>query len=119
MLSCVAALLMVVAGCKKSQPAAETQAPAGDPSAQTVAVPSPRGPPPTVGEVPTPIVANNSDINAVLNDLSLELRKYVVRTHTVPKTFEEFAEKSHVQMPPPPPGKKYAIQGQVIVLVKS
>jgi hypothetical protein len=53
-----------------------------------------------------------------LSQLSIELRKYVVRTRSVPRTYEEFAAKSNVQAPPPPAGKKYAIENQAIVLVR-
>jgi len=63
------------------------------------------------------VISDSSDINATLHQLSLELRRYVVRTHSVPKNFEEFAAKSQAQIPPAPAGKKYAIQGQVVVLV--
>ena len=60
----------------------------------------------------------NGDMNAVLEQLSLDLRRYVVTTRSVPKTFEEFVAKSHAQVPPAPAGKKYIIQKQAIVLVK-
>jgi hypothetical protein len=36
----------------------------------------------------------------------------------VPKDFDEFTSKSQVRFPPAPEGKKYAIQGQAVVLVK-
>ena len=70
--------------------------------------------------IPPPglLLPETSDMSATLNQLSLELRKYVVRTRSVPKNFEEFVAKSHVQVPPPPAGKKYAIQDQAVVLVK-
>jgi len=71
--------------------------------------------PPAPGSI---VIADTGDLNATLGQLSLELRKYVVRTRKVPKTFEEFLAKSNVQAPPAPDGKKYAIQGQEIVLVK-
>ena len=64
------------------------------------------------------VIADTGDINATLNQLSLELRKYVVGTRSVPKDFEEFVAKSHVQVPAAPAGKKYAIKDQVVVLVK-
>jgi len=68
---------------------------------------------------PAPVVvAENADVNATLSQLALELRKYVVRTRSVPKNFEEFVAKSGIQVPPPPGGKKYAIEGQAVVLVK-
>jgi len=64
------------------------------------------------------VVSDDGGVNAVLTQLSLELRKYVVRTRSVPKTYEEFIAKSNVQAPPPPPGKKYVIENQAIVLVQ-
>ncbi len=70
-------------------------------------------------ETPTNIViADTGDVNATVQRLTAELRDYVVRTRSVPKTFEEFAAKSQVQFPPAPAGKKYAIEGQMVVLVK-
>ena len=60
----------------------------------------------------------SGDMSAILNQLSLELRKYVVSTRSVPKSFEEFAAQSRVQVPPAPTGQKYVIQGQAVVLVK-
>jgi hypothetical protein len=71
-----------------------------------------------VAPAAAPVVPDTGNVNAALEALSLELRKYVVRTRSVPRNYEEFAAKSHVQAPPPPPGKKYAIQNQAIVLVK-
>ena len=67
---------------------------------------------------PAATIADSADVNATLNQLSLELRKYVVRTRSVPKNFEDFISKSNVQAPPPPPSKKYAIRDQAVVLVK-
>ena len=57
-------------------------------------------------------------MNAILQELSRELRKYVVSTRSVPKNFEEFVAKSRVQILPAPAGKKYRIQGHAVVLVK-
>lgn len=64
------------------------------------------------------VVIDPADMSAALQQLSQELRNYVVRTRTVPRSFDEFVAKSHLQVPPPPAGKKYAIQGQAVVLVK-
>ena len=63
------------------------------------------------------VIQDQGDPNAVLAQLSLELRKYVVHTRSVPKNYEEFIAKSQVQAPPPPAGKKYAIQNKAVVLV--
>ena len=64
------------------------------------------------------VVIESADMDAALNQLTQELRNYVVRTRTVPRSFDEFVAKSHLQAPPAPVGKKYAIQGQAVVLVK-
>jgi hypothetical protein len=96
----------LVAGCKK--------APA--PTAESLA--SRRPPSPYDTGAPPPIVVPDSgDVNANLGQLSLALRKYIAGTHRLPKDFDDFVAKSGVQPPPPPVGKKYAIQGQVIALV--
>jgi hypothetical protein len=68
---------------------------------------------------PAPVASPaNGDMNATLEQLSLDLRRYVVSTRSVPKNFEEFVAKSHAQIPPAPAGKKYIIQEQAVVLVK-
>ena len=110
---------VAVAGCGKqaTAPTDTSTAPPGQPEAATAASPaSPRGLP-TSTAAPAVVVPQNADMNATLSQLSLELRKYVVRTRSVPKDFEEFLAKSHAQVPPPPAGKKYAIQRQEVVLV--
>jgi hypothetical protein len=67
---------------------------------------------------PAAIVSDAGNIDAALIQLTSELRKYVLHTRSVPRNFEEFITKSGVQAPPPPPGKKYAIQKKAVVLVK-
>jgi hypothetical protein len=113
----------LAAGCSKHQPApggnATTNAAQADASAVVPgAPPSSRGPGPMIPPSQAAVIADTGDVNATLNQLSLELRKYVVGTRSVPKNFEEFVAKSHVQAPSPPAGKKYAIKDQAVVLVK-
>jgi hypothetical protein len=109
---CLFLALGIMLGCKKSEPAVPTA------DAQNVgeAVPSPRGTDFPTSAPPAVTIAPSADNQTTLQQLSLELRRYVVRTHKIPKTFEEFAANSNVQFPPPPTGKKYAIQGQEVVL---
>ena len=64
------------------------------------------------------VIPDTGDTSATLGQLSLELRKYVLRTRSAPKSFEEFQAKSQLEAPPAPAGKKYAIQGSAVVLVK-
>jgi hypothetical protein len=64
------------------------------------------------------VVPDSGNMDATLAQLSLELRRYVIRTRSVPKDFDDFLAKSGAQVPAAPPGKKYAIQDQAVVLVK-
>jgi hypothetical protein len=62
------------------------------------------------------VVPPNADINAVLNQLSMELRRYVAYTRMPPKTFKEFVANDPVSYPAPPAGKQYELsQGKVIL----
>jgi hypothetical protein len=123
-LSC--ALLLgaaLAAGCSKHPPAAganaATNAAAPDaPASALAAPPSPRGPGPMVPPATAPTIADSGDVNAILGQLSMELRRYVVRSRSVPKNFDDSAAKAHLQVPPAPAGKKYAIENQAVVLVK-
>ena len=112
LLAIVTALVPTV-GCKRH--AAATGSPTGsqDPSIRAAGIPE--DPAASNGVV----IADSGDMSVTLHQLSLELRRYVIRTRSVPRTFEEFASKSQVRYPPPPAGKKYAIQNQEVVLVNS
>ena len=114
---CAILTASIVVGCKKHEAAVSPDPPPIDQVAAAPSAPGPHGPGP-VTAAPA-VVPDTGDVNTTLHDLSLELRKYVLRTRSVPKTFEEFAAKSRLQMPPAPAGKKYAIQGQAVVLVKN
>jgi hypothetical protein len=117
---CAGVLLavMLAGGCSKQQPAAGSNA-GSNAAASTAPQPPPSARSPGTPAAAAPVVVPDSgDVNATLGQLSLELRKYVVRTRSVPKNFEEFVSKSGAQVPAPPAGKKYAIQGQEVVLVK-
>ncbi len=109
---------VLAAGCHKQEPArtgdATPRQQTGDPMPL-----SPRGPELiSQAETNSAIIPDTGDVNATLQQLTQALRDYVVRTHTVPKNFEEFASKSQVQFPAPPAGQNYAISGQTVVLVK-
>ena len=96
----------------------EAKGPPQPPEASTLPS-SPRGPV-RVGEAPAPatVITNSGDVDATLQQLTLALRDYVVRTRSVPKNFDEFASKSQASFPQAPAGQKYAIEGQKVVLVK-
>jgi hypothetical protein len=122
LLSAILLAVALTAGCSKHQPAASTNpatnAAQADASPETSAAPpSPRGPGPMGPLPPGAVIPDSGDVSATLGQLSLELSRYVIRTRSVPKNFEEFIAKSHVQAPPAPPGKKYAIRKQAVVLL--
>jgi hypothetical protein len=116
------AAVILAAGCSKRKPAAgtdtATNAAQAEASAVAPAAPPTRGPGPMAPPARPAVIANTGDMNATLNQLSLELRRYVIRTRSVPKNFEDFVAKSQVQVPAAPAGQKYAIQDQAVVLVK-
>ena len=114
----LALLLAALTACKKHDAVQTSQAlPADQPSAAPQPGNSGRGPAPLPAAPVTIAAPENGDVNATLGQLALELRSYVVRTRSVPKNFEEFAERTQLQVPPPPSGKKYAIQGAGVVLL--
>jgi hypothetical protein len=59
--------------------------------------------------------ATNASVD--LEQLSRELRKWIVRNRRPPKSFEEFAASANVQIPQPPPGKKYAVSKTMHVVL--
>jgi len=57
--------------------------------------------------------------NAEPLDLNRELRKWILKNRRPPKNFDDFAGSSGVEVPPPPDGKKYAIDKTMhVILVK-
>ena len=58
-----------------------------------------------------------ADLDAVLTQLTREVRKWIVRHQRPPQNFEEFAASASVQIPPAPAGKKFALSKQMRVVV--
>ena len=102
-------VLLAACGKKKEPSVAPAQAP------ETV---QSEGQPPatTAGNQPAAEVAPTEPD---LEQLTRELRKWIVRNQRPPKSFEDFSATANIQIPTPPPGKKYAIDKQMhVVLVK-
>lgn len=105
----VALLALLCTGCKRHDTAAVSKGV----TAGSSALPGPPVQTPTETiEIPA-----SDDVNAVLDQLSTELRAYISKTRSVPKDFQDFVTRDHVQTPPPPAGKKYAITKGKVVLV--
>jgi len=117
----------LVAGCSKkpgeSPPAQpqptdqSTTAPADNPSA------APNAPGAPV-EMPAPSSASvvisapeNGNMSKTLGDLSQAVRSYIVANHRQPTSFEDFVANSHITVPPAPPGKKYALDRRLRVIL--
>jgi len=66
---------------------------------------------------PVLAVSPEADLDAVLTQLTREVRKWIVRHQRPPQNFEEFAASASVQIPPAPAGKKFALGKQMRVIV--
>jgi len=111
---------LLLAGCGKKSSAggdaaavAASNAPS-DPS-QPPAHPNAQAPTPAPAE---PIVVpTDNNYAPVLAQLTQALRKYYFERRQVPKSFEEFAATGVVQVPPPPSGKKFAIDNRKLEVI--
>jgi hypothetical protein len=74
------------------------------------------GPTPTPAEPVAIQPAENGDINATLAQLTKELRHTMVGRR-LNRNFDEFVALRNLHVPPPPPGKKYAISQQWKVIL--
>jgi hypothetical protein len=97
-------ILVPLAGCSKHEASAPVAVSAPtDTNTPVNAVPGP---------VPTPeapkILTSTNNIDAVLAQLTRELHRTMIQ-RKLSGSFDEFVALSHVEVPPPPPGKKYAI----------
>lgn len=61
--------------------------------------------------------AANTYADASLAELTRELRRWIVKTKQRPASFEDFAAKAQIQVPPAPAGKKYAISKEMRVVL--
>ena len=122
----LALLCVSVGGCsRKSKPEIKTSDPVEAiqntpaPDAPTAAA-NPKAPYAPVSPQPLPpssqAIAANSSAEAVTEQLTMELRRYVAYTRTIPKSFEDFVAHDPIKFPQPPAGKKYIITGGKVVL---
>jgi hypothetical protein len=64
----------------------------------------------------TPIVVD-TNAGVDLAELSREVKRWMVANQKVPSSFEDFAAKSKVAIPPAPAGKKYALSKEMRVVL--
>lgn len=83
---------------------------------RTTANPSTGAPAPQPLPPSSQTIAADATAEAAAGQLTAELRRYVAYTHSIPKSFEDFAAHDPIKFPPPPSGKKYVIaHGKVVV----
>jgi hypothetical protein len=120
-LPCVVAGLL--AGCGKHTRPASTQTPPPDIASTEATNPEAAHPGPLATappELPTPAGTDEATAPSAPADLSmmtLDLHHWIGAHQRIPKNFEEYAASARAPIPPPPAGKKYAINSiyQVIL----
>jgi hypothetical protein len=104
-------------GCHKNS---EAKAPPPEttpaPAAAAPAAPPARGPVAQALPPSSQGIAANASAEEVAAQLSLELRRYVAYTRSIPKSFEDFVAHDPIKFPPPPAGKKFVISGGRVVV---
>ena len=114
----VGGFALLVAGCGK-HPETPAQNQAATPAADNSQAPAnSQSPVPAT----TPAVAGSNpatDANgaADLAELSRQLRGWIVGHRRLPQNFEEFVATANLKVPPPPAGKKYAINKSTVILL--
>ncbi|HEX3625657.1 MAG TPA: hypothetical protein VH280_09545 [Verrucomicrobiae bacterium] len=112
LLACLAA---AVAGCGKASTSAST-APSPAPVATTPATPASTAPVPTAQPM-AQTASTNSAGPTTLQSLNRAMVRWMRANHRRPRNFQEFASTANVQIPDPPPGKKYALNGRGFIIL--
>lgn len=108
----ICATALVVAGCGK-----QSQSPA--PSASTpqdvnASQPAAATPTPAASSEPAP-AATTTNALPDLRPLNSALIDWRMQNRRVPSSFAEFAASANINIPPPPPGKKYVINSHGLI----
>jgi hypothetical protein len=106
-LAAMLAAVFFAVGCKKSEIATVETPPSVADTNQSPAVIQ-QTPPSASAPV---VVAARPDGGADLKQLNHAYIGWILQNRRRPKSFEEFVTLSGIQVPPPPAGKKYVIDG--------
>lgn len=115
-LALILGVAMFATGCGKKEsaaPSVTTDAPQQTATQETAAATAPSRPvyiPPT----PAAMTAADKGIPA-LQQLNRSVIQYRIQNHRKPTSIEEVAAFAGVQVPPPPPGKKYVFNGRGLI----
>ena len=109
-LVCAAALL--AAGCGRQAQSPTSSAPA--PQDTSASQPAPATPTTVANSEPAP-VATATNAAPDLRELNGEMLSWIMDHHRRPASFEDFAATANIKIPPPPPGKKYILNGRGLI----
>lgn len=114
-LALAVAIPLLAGGCSKKSDTSATNLPEPPPAASTVD--STAAAPATPAPVATSTPLANTATNALpdLRPLNQALLGWRVQNRRVPASFEEFAASAGIQIPAPPPGKKYIINSHGLI----
>ena len=105
---CVAliwAALLLVAGCSKPN----TPPPTPPPSSDVTNTPATSSTVAPITYAPATGATNASDTQTELQTLNKALLGWMIKNRRHPQDFAEFASTANIQIPAPPPGKKYTL----------
>ena len=102
------ALPLLCGSCSKKNDTVARSAPAPTPASESTTAA-----PPTVASTFVPATATNAMPD--LRPLNHALLIWIVHNRRHPSSFEEFAANAGIQIPPPPPDKKYIIDSRGLI----
>lgn len=106
----VLGMALFVAGCGKTKDSSTSAAPAPQSTQNSSTAPA------AAPQTATTTQSTNNP-GPDLQKLNHALLQYVVRTHHKPASFDEFASQSGIHIPPPPAGKKYALDSRGFIIL--
>ena len=106
------ALPLFCGSCSKKSDSLAGSAPAPTPVPESTTA-APTAAPTTVASTFAPATATNATPD--LRPLNHALLIWIVHNRRHPASFEEFAANAGIQIPPPPPGKKYIIDSSGLI----
>jgi hypothetical protein len=111
----VCAATLFATGCRKQNQSAESPSAVPAPPSQTDASQATATTPAPAVNPTTPPAATATNALPDLRPLNQALMGWIVRNQRHPANFEDFAATAGIQIPPPPPGKKYIINGRGLI----
>lgn len=110
-------LLLLVFGCHKASNAPDNSTAQSAGSNTDASVPG-MSPPVVSPEVTGPLMtATNATGDPDYAVMNRDVRRWLLRNRRAPKSFAEYAASATILIPTPPPGKKYALDKHLHVIL--